>query len=295
MLYGPSPPARPHFAGRACGASVTTDNSRPALASSAASRSAAVPELLRSKTTATRPAAEAPEPHPPCTEPSTGVVPSPAIPGNVTVRANSHAASARRRRSRSAPRSPSPPQRERPDPPAARAAGSAAGSAAASDRGARAPRNGLADARPSHRRARARGACRAGTGGSGAVGEPTTERVQVQAHRSLGWTDVNPKVAESGCSPHHARRRRAADVDRLLGGSARDAVHLRTANLDRPTENHLLLLEAHKLRVVRGDYAISPIHLTDAIELLTERSRESLSGDRSPRDPYRRSDIPQHI
>ena len=66
-------------------------------------------------------------------------------------------------------------------------------------------------------------------------------------------------------------------------------------NLDRPTENPLLLLEAHKLRVVRGDYAIAPIHLTDAIELLTERSRESLSDDRSPRDPYRRSDIPQHI
>lgn len=56
-----------------------------------------------------------------------------------------------------------------------------------------------------------------------------------------------------------------------------------------------VLLEAHKLRVVRGDYAIAPIHLTDAIELLTERSRESLSDDRSPRDPYRRSDIPPHV
>jgi catechol 2,3-dioxygenase-like lactoylglutathione lyase family enzyme len=56
-----------------------------------------------------------------------------------------------------------------------------------------------------------------------------------------------------------------------------------------------VLLEAHKLRVVRGDYAIDQIHLTDAIERLTERSHESLSDDRSPRDPYRRSDVPQHI
>jgi catechol 2,3-dioxygenase-like lactoylglutathione lyase family enzyme len=49
-----------------------------------------------------------------------------------------------------------------------------------------------------------------------------------------------------------------------------------------------VLLEAHKLRVERDDYAIGPIHLADAIEVLTERSRESLSSDRAPKDPYRR-------
>ena len=49
-----------------------------------------------------------------------------------------------------------------------------------------------------------------------------------------------------------------------------------------------VLLEAHKLRVERDEYAIGPIHLADAIEALTERSRESLSGDRAPKDPYRR-------
>ena len=47
-----------------------------------------------------------------------------------------------------------------------------------------------------------------------------------------------------------------------------------------------VLLEAHKLRVERDDYNIAPIHLADAIERLTERSRESLSDDRSPKDPY---------
>ena len=47
-----------------------------------------------------------------------------------------------------------------------------------------------------------------------------------------------------------------------------------------------VLLEAHKLRVERGDYNIARVHLADAIENLVARSRESLSGDRSPRDPY---------
>ncbi len=47
-----------------------------------------------------------------------------------------------------------------------------------------------------------------------------------------------------------------------------------------------VLLEAHKLRVGRGDYNIAQIHLADAIEALTERSRESLSSDRTPRNPY---------
>jgi catechol 2,3-dioxygenase-like lactoylglutathione lyase family enzyme len=48
-----------------------------------------------------------------------------------------------------------------------------------------------------------------------------------------------------------------------------------------------VLLEAHRLRVERGDYNIAPEHLADAIEALVERSRGSLSGDRSPRNPYR--------
>jgi catechol 2,3-dioxygenase-like lactoylglutathione lyase family enzyme len=49
-----------------------------------------------------------------------------------------------------------------------------------------------------------------------------------------------------------------------------------------------VLLEAHKLRVARGDYNIAPIHVADAIEALVTRSRESLSDDRSPKDPYAR-------
>lgn len=47
-----------------------------------------------------------------------------------------------------------------------------------------------------------------------------------------------------------------------------------------------VLLEAHRIRVANGDYNIAPVHLADAIERLVERSRPSLSDDRSPKDPY---------
>jgi catechol 2,3-dioxygenase-like lactoylglutathione lyase family enzyme len=47
-----------------------------------------------------------------------------------------------------------------------------------------------------------------------------------------------------------------------------------------------VLLEAHKLRVARGDAHIAQEHLADAIEDLVLRLRESLSGDRSPKNPY---------
>jgi catechol 2,3-dioxygenase-like lactoylglutathione lyase family enzyme len=47
-----------------------------------------------------------------------------------------------------------------------------------------------------------------------------------------------------------------------------------------------VLLEAHKLRVARGDHHIAQAHLADAIEDLVLRSRASLSDDRSPKNPY---------
>jgi catechol 2,3-dioxygenase-like lactoylglutathione lyase family enzyme len=47
-----------------------------------------------------------------------------------------------------------------------------------------------------------------------------------------------------------------------------------------------VLLEAHKLRVARGDHHIDRIHVADAVEALSTRTRESLSSDRAPKDPY---------
>lgn len=48
-----------------------------------------------------------------------------------------------------------------------------------------------------------------------------------------------------------------------------------------------VLMEAHKLRVAVGAYAIADEHIADAIEELTIRTTQSLSQDRSPKDPYR--------
>ena len=47
-----------------------------------------------------------------------------------------------------------------------------------------------------------------------------------------------------------------------------------------------VLFEAHRLRLEQGDHNIEPEHLADAIERLVERSRPTLSADRSPRNPY---------
>jgi catechol 2,3-dioxygenase-like lactoylglutathione lyase family enzyme len=56
-----------------------------------------------------------------------------------------------------------------------------------------------------------------------------------------------------------------------------------------PGRSHAeVLLEAHRIRVARGDYAIGEVHLADAIETLVACDRETLSDDRSPKNPYRR-------
>ena len=47
-----------------------------------------------------------------------------------------------------------------------------------------------------------------------------------------------------------------------------------------------VMIEAHKLRVGRGDYNIQEEHLADAIEILVARRQSSLSVDRSAQDPY---------
>ncbi len=47
-----------------------------------------------------------------------------------------------------------------------------------------------------------------------------------------------------------------------------------------------VMIEAHRIRVARGDHHIDKEHLADAIELLIQRGHQSLSSDRSPRNPY---------
>ena len=47
-----------------------------------------------------------------------------------------------------------------------------------------------------------------------------------------------------------------------------------------------VLLQAHRLRVERGDHHIDRIHVADAIEDLVRLRQQSLSSDRSPKDPF---------
>lgn len=56
-----------------------------------------------------------------------------------------------------------------------------------------------------------------------------------------------------------------------------------------PPEGHRhadVMIEAHRIRVTRGDHHIDKDHLADAIELLVRRGQQSLSTDRSARNPY---------
>ena len=47
-----------------------------------------------------------------------------------------------------------------------------------------------------------------------------------------------------------------------------------------------VMIEAHRIRVSRGDYNIAEEHLADAIELLVQRRQQSLSDNRDATNPY---------
>lgn len=47
-----------------------------------------------------------------------------------------------------------------------------------------------------------------------------------------------------------------------------------------------VMIRAHRLRVARGDHHIDRIHLADAIEALVTETQDSLSTDRTPKNPY---------
>lgn len=48
-----------------------------------------------------------------------------------------------------------------------------------------------------------------------------------------------------------------------------------------------VMIRAHRHRLARGDHHIDRIHLADAIEDLVLTKQDSLSSDRSPKNPYR--------
>ncbi|MEL7130798.1 MAG: VOC family protein [Pseudomonadota bacterium] len=47
-----------------------------------------------------------------------------------------------------------------------------------------------------------------------------------------------------------------------------------------------VLMEAHKIRLARGDQAIAEVHLADAVLAIVERGQRSLSADRAAKNPF---------
>ena len=63
-------------------------------------------------------------------------------------------------------------------------------------------------------------------------------------------------------------------------------VHHLAFALSQATSRQAVARLAHRIRVERDDDDIAPVHVADAIEALTARTRDSLSDDRTARDPY---------
>ena len=111
-------------------------------------------------------------------------------------------------------------------------------------------------------------------------------------HRVLGLEgDVRPGggAARRARDPSTAASRIAASWTRSTSTtrSGSRSSSPPTASSRRIGFTHAeVLLEAHKLRVARGDHHIAQAHLADAIEDLVLRSRASLSDDRSAKNPY---------
>ena len=65
-------------------------------------------------------------------------------------------------------------------------------------------------------------------------------------------------------------------------------IELASYRFEPPTgvSHATVLMQAHKLRVERGDTAIEMLHLADAIEIIVRNGQQSLSADRTARDPY---------
>ena len=105
-------------------------------------------------------------------------------------------------------------------------------------------------------------------------------RRRPSVRRSSGWTSAGSGTAASRTAASWTR-----STSRTRSGSLIELASYRF----EPPHGHThaeVLLEAHRLRVERGDYNIDRGHLADAIEALAARSR-SLSDDRSPKNPYR--------
>lgn len=125
------------------------------------------------------------------------------------------------------------------------------------------------------------------------TGRPTPEVIGAAHHIAFivsraTYTQVVQRLAERGIA-------NSGEVDRGFMYSIyfRDPlgflIELANYKFDPPHGfTHAdVLMEAHLIRVERGDYNITDVHIADALETMTRRSTRSLSPERGPVNPYK--------
>jgi glyoxalase family protein len=100
------------------------------------------------------------------------------------------------------------------------------------------------------------------------------------------WNQAKERLEERGIDP--ALRDRGFMDSMYFTDPMGLLIELASYRFEPPRgSNHAeVLLEAHKIRVDRGDHHIDQVHVADAIENIVTRTQETLSEDRSPKNPY---------
>jgi glyoxalase family protein len=100
------------------------------------------------------------------------------------------------------------------------------------------------------------------------------------------WNQAKERLEERGIEP--ALRDRGFMDSMYFEDPMGLLIELASYRFEPPRgSNHAeVLLEAHKIRVERGDHHIDQVHVADAIEGIVTRTQETLSEDRAPKNPY---------
>lgn len=101
------------------------------------------------------------------------------------------------------------------------------------------------------------------------------------------FTQVAGRLEERGI-PHSGHKDRGFMDSIYFRDPLGQLIELASYKFEPPAghTHAMVLMEAHKIRVARGDPSIADVHLADAIEDLVKRGQPSLSSDRMPKQPY---------
>jgi catechol 2,3-dioxygenase-like lactoylglutathione lyase family enzyme len=100
------------------------------------------------------------------------------------------------------------------------------------------------------------------------------------------WNQAQQRLSERGLEP--ALRDRGFMDSMYFEDPMGLLIELASYRFEPPAgSNHAeVLLEAHRVRTERGDHHIDQVHVADAIENIVTRTQETLSEDRSAKNPY---------